>query len=170
MKNTSRDTHRFTVSNHLDRRRFLQLLALSGAVVGCQGIIPTAPGGTPTVSSATLTLNLRFALENAAVTYGPHPRGCDVTSIRGSVRAIDGSPAEGIAVHVWADDVGQAIILLTAADGYYSCDVASSTSDDTFYVQLTDQAGTTLYSDVVVAQSAASCNLNLMTVNFVATR
>ncbi len=170
MRNTNEDTSRFIVSRQLDRRRFLQLLALSGAVIGCQRLAPAAPVGTPATSSATLTLDLRFVLENAAVSYGPHPRGCDVTSIRGSVRAIDGSPAAGITVHVWADDVSQAITLITSVDGYYSCDVASSTSSDAFHVQLTDQAGTTLYSDVVVAQAAASCNLNLMTVNFVATR
>lgn len=170
MKNTNKGYTRFIVSKQIGRRRFLQLLVLSGAAVGCQRMALIAPSSTSTGSSATLTLDLRFALENAAVTYSPHPRGCDVTSIRGSVRALDGSPVAGIAVHVWAGDVSQAITLITEADGYYSCDVASSTSNDTFHVQLTDQVGTTLYSDVVVAQAAASCSLNLMTVNFVATR
>jgi hypothetical protein len=162
-----KEDDRFIVSEHLDRRRFLQLLALSGAVVGCQRLTPTVPGGTPTTSSATLTLDLRFGLENAAVTYSPHPRGCDVTSIRGSVKTADGSPVAGIVVRVWAEDVNQAITLITDAGGFYSCDVASSTSNDTFYVQLTDQTAMTLFSDVIVAQAASSCNLNLMTVNFV---
>lgn len=170
MKSISQDDKRFIVSKQIDRRRFLQLLVLSGAAVGCRRIAPAAPGGTPTDSPVTLTLDLRYALENAAVVYGPHPRGCDITSIRGSVRAADGSPVAGMAVRVWADDVSRPIMLTTAADGYYSCDVASSTSSDAFHVQLFDQAGTTLYSDVVVAQAAASCSLNLMTINFVATR
>lgn len=170
MKNTNRDSSRFIVSKQIDRRRFLQLLVWSGAAVGCRRIAPAAPGDTPTALPVTMTLDLRYVLENAAVEYGPHPRGCDITSIRGSVRAIDGSPVAGMAVRVWADDVSQPITLVTAADGYYSCDVASSTSSDAFHVQLIDQAGTTLYSDVVVAQAAASCGLNLMTVNFVAIR
>lgn len=170
MRNTRKNYNGFIVSKQMDRRRFLQLLVLSGAAVGCRRIAPPVLGGTPTVSPATLVLDLRFVLENAAVAYGPHPRGCDITSIRGSVLALDGSPVAGMAVRVWADNVGQPITLVTAADGYYSCDVASSTSDDAFHIQLVDQTAAILYSDVVIAQAAASCSLNLMTVNFVATR
>lgn len=169
MRNINQGDHRFIVSKQIDRRRFLQMVVLSGAAVGCQRIVPTVPGETST-SPATLVLDLRYVLENAAVAYSPHPRGCDITSIRGSVRSVDGSPVAGIAVRVWPDDISRTITLITAADGYYSCDVAPSTTSDAFHIQLVDPAGTTLYSDVVVAQAAASCSLNLMTVNFVATK
>ncbi|MBN1430843.1 MAG: hypothetical protein JXB07_20905 [Anaerolineae bacterium] len=168
MRNINKDNRHFIGSKRLDRRRFLQFLVLSGAVVGCRRVDPTALIGTPTALSATLMLDLRYMLENAAVDYGPHPRGCDVTSIRGSVRDADGSPASGITVHVWPDDVSRTITLSTDESGYYSCDVASSTTSDAFHIQLTDQTGTTLYSEVIVVQAAAHCDLNLMTVNFVA--
>jgi len=168
VKNINKNDRHFIVSKQLDRRRFLQLVALSGAVVGCRRLTPTTLSSTPTAATTTLALDLLYTLENSAVDYSPHPRGCDVTSIRGSVLAADGSPVDGVLVHVWANDVNQAIRLSTDTGGYYSCDVASSTSDDTFHVQLTDQTASTLFSDVIVVQAVASCDLNLMTVNFVA--
>jgi hypothetical protein len=170
VKNIKENDRHFIVSKQLERRRFLQLLALSGVVVGCQRLTPTAPSSTPTAATTTLALDLLYVLENSAVDYSPHPRGCDIASIRGSVLAADGSPVDGVLVHVWTDDVNQAIRLSTDAGGYYSCDVASVTSNDTYHVQLTDQTATTLFSDVIVVQAVASCDLNLMTVNFVATQ
>ncbi|MBN1312046.1 MAG: hypothetical protein JXB30_11565 [Anaerolineae bacterium] len=171
MRNINKSNRYFIVSKQLDRRRFLHLLILSGAVAGCRRLTPNTPSAPPTASpGSTLALDLLYALENAAVDYSPHPRGCDVTSIRGSVLDADGSPVAGVLVHVWADDVNQAIRLSTDAGGYYSCDVASSTNNDTYHVQLTDQTATTLFSDVIVVQAVASCDLNLMTVNFVATQ
>jgi hypothetical protein len=164
VKDTIRLNGHLQVARQLDRRRFLQLIFLSGVAVGCQRIASPTPTGSP----GTLTLDLRFALENAAVDYGPHPRGCDVTSIKGSVHTADGASASDVVVKVWGDDVAQAVTLQTDAGGYYSCDVASSLTNQAFHVQLTDPAATTLLSDVVVAQAVASCDLNLMTINFVA--
>ncbi len=161
------------MSEDLQRRRFLQLLLLSGVAVGCRRLgadgqaTPTLPWNTlaPTM---TLVPALRFELEHQAIAYGPHPGGCDRTTIRGRVYDANGMALPGVAVRVWLQDESWAQSLTTDAQGSYEVDVAQGTSEAVFLLQLVDQANSALLSDVIVAQAIPSCDLNLMTVNFTA--
>lgn len=110
---------------------------------------------------------MRFALENDSIAYAAHPRGCDVTSVRGSVRLADGSPLAGMVIRVWADDPSKSTDLVTEADGTYVADIAEGTPRVTYHIQLLDPSKTNRLSDVIIAEATGSCNLNDLTVNFV---
>jgi hypothetical protein len=144
-------------------------MLISGAVAGCRfvGSVPSSPGSAP-LPVGTLTLDLRYRLENDSIDYSPHAAGCDRTTIRGTVRDAGGNPASGLMVRVWADDPMQATALFTDGGGAYTLDVADALSSAVYHLQLFDAAGLTLLSDVIVAEAIPDCNLNVMTVNFVA--
>jgi hypothetical protein len=155
------------------RRQFLRLLLMSGAAAGCRRIVPDEqPVPTPAVITATppatLTFDLRFELENQAIDYGPHPEGCDRTTIQGGVYDTTGAGLPGITLHVWSDDTDQTSALTTGDDGMFLIDVADGLSEMTYYLQVVEQGGGVLLSDVVIAQALPSCDLNLIQVNFVA--
>jgi hypothetical protein len=110
---------------------------------------------------------MRFALENDSITYSPHPRGCDATSVRGSVRLADGSPLAGMVVRLWADDPSAPTDLVTGEDGSYAADIAQGTPVTTYHLQLLDPTKNNRLSDVIIAEATGSCQLNDLTVNFV---
>ena len=163
------------MGNQLQRRQFLKLLLISGIAAGCSRAIPDEPEidanegpPTPPDTSTTLALDLRFHLERDAAEYRTHPDGCDRTTIWGTVRDANGNALSGIVVQVWPEDESWIETMVTDAEGAYKIDVAEEVSDATYLVQLRDQAGTTLLSDVTVVQAIPRCELNLMIVNFVA--
>lgn len=165
------------MGTQLQRRQFLKLMLITGVAAGCR----QASSGDPATrvnetllspspdSPLTLSLDLRFQLENQAVDYKRHPDGCDHTVIWGTVRDAGGHGLPGIVVQVWAEDGSWAETLITDAEGAYQVTVAEGVSEKVFLLQLRDQAGTTLLSDVTVAPAIPRCELNLMIVNFVAT-
>lgn len=108
-----------------------------------------------------------FRLEGDSVTYQPHPRGCEQTTIRGSARTADGSPQPGLSIRLWEEDPEQATMIVTDADGNYAQDVAAGLTDKTFRLQVLDSSGASI-SDVIVAAAIPDCRFNSMTVNFVA--
>ncbi|NDJ51972.1 MAG: hypothetical protein GYB68_02670 [Chloroflexi bacterium] len=155
------------------RRSFLKFGLLTGALVGCQavGVVPGVPAANPTSSlpvAATRTVEIRYQLVGDAVAYSANPNGCDRTTIQGTVRDLAGNGVGSLTVHVWADDGSWDNALLTDGGGFYSVDVMDNVSTLTYKVQLVDSSGAILYSDVVVAQAIPDCNLNLMTLDFVA--
>ena len=164
----------------LSRRQFLKLALLSPLVAGCRSSLlgsgeeptpslepPTLrpPGGT---SIPTVTLDLRYALENDAVDYGPS-EGCQ-TVIAGRVTGPDGQGVPDVWVRVWTEDESGAALAVTDGVGGYQVIVAPSASEITYLIQLMNESGLTLWSDVVVAQAIPVCDLSQMTVNFVAAR
>jgi hypothetical protein len=149
----------------MQRRNFLKLALIGGAVTGCasQGI------ATPVATPGT-TLYGSFHLENDSVQYGAHPRGCDITTIRGQVIGADGQPIDGLQIKLWLDDPGQATIIPTAEDGFYAQDVTQGLVRQTFHLQLFDPASQSTLSEVIVAEAVPDCNLNNMTINFMETK
>jgi len=150
------------VTRSFTRRAFLRVALMSGAAVGCSPTLTPPPVKTAGPASGT-----RFRLEGDSVTYQPHPRGCEQTTIRGSARAADGSPQPGLSIRVWEEDPAQAIVIVTDAEGNYAYDVSAGLTDKTFRVQVLDSAGAPI-SDVIVAAAIPDCAFNSMTVNFVA--
>ena len=153
------------------RRQFLQLIALSGLVAGCRSLArgsdsPTLPAFTlaPTLPP-TLTLDIRFALENDAAEYAPNPAGCDRVSMQGRVQG-----GGDWVIRLWSSDPAQVSAVQTDSQGGYAVDVATQLTDATYHLQLFDPASSTLASEIIVVQAIPSCDLNLMTVNFVSTR
>jgi hypothetical protein len=164
------------MSNHhnvrLARREFLKLMLLAGAAAGCsprrQERTPTeAPLATPAGTlPPTVALAVQFVLENEAVDYAANPAGCDRTTVHGAVRDASGAGVAGLTLRIWASDPTAASTLQTDVQGEYTLDVAQALTEQEYHLQLTDAAGTTLFSDVIVAQAVPSCELNLMIVNF----
>ncbi len=162
------------------RREFLRLLLTGGAaslLAACQRTPGEAPLATvaPTLSptlAATLpapaAIDPRYVLDHDAVGYGPHPAGCDRIGIRGTVRDVDGTPQAGLIIRLWSRDPGTASALQTDGDGRYSVDIIGSPTEATYHLQLSSSSGEILLSDVIVAQAIPSCDLNLMTVDFIA--
>lgn len=168
-------THRFSPGSGVNRRTLLKAALLSGAVVGCSPAVTA--GSSPPVSSASLTqppaaltLDIRFKVLNDSINYMPHPRGCDQTTIRGSVQAADGAPQAGLMVRIWESEPAAAISLITDDGGNYAVDVAQGLSGALYHVQLMSSAGDTILSDVIVAQAIPDCAHNFMAINFVAIR
>lgn len=154
----------------ISRRRFVILALTTGLVVGCRpltsaGLTPSQPG-SPAAASG-LSAGMHFALENDSIAYAAHPRGCDVTTVRGSVRGSDGGPLAGMVIRTWADDPAQTTDIVTEADGTYYVDIAQGTPRTTYHIQLMDSTKTNRLSDVIIAEATGSCNLNDLTVNFV---
>jgi len=146
------------------------MLALTtGLVIGCRPL--TSGGSTPQPDSPTATPTLpeglHFKLENDSIAYAAHPRGCDVTTVRGTVRDANGAPLAGLVIRMWADDPAQVTDITTGADGTYYADVAQGTPRATYHIQLMDPTKTNRLSDVIIAEATGSCNLNDLTVNFV---
>lgn len=147
----------------------MTLALTAGLAAGCQ---PLAGGVGPTTIAPTdpptaLPANMRFALENDSIAYAAHPRGCDVTSVRGTVHGPNGAPLPGMVVRLWADDPARPIDMVTGDDGAYSADVAQGIPHATYHIQLLDSAKANRLSDVIIAEATGSCNLNDLTVNFV---
>jgi hypothetical protein len=149
----------------MERRDFLKLAVISGLAAGCTSQVVTT---TPVVTPGTATYG-SFRLENDTVQYGAHPRGCDVTTIRGKVTGADGQPIDGLHIKLWLDDPAQATTLATADGGLYALDVAQGLVRQTFHLQLLDAAGQTTLSEVIVAEAVPDCNLNNLTLNFIET-
>lgn len=145
----------------MTRRQFLHLALISGAVVGCAPANPTPGGVTPAPSTP-----LRFRLENDSIGYQPHPRGCDQTTVRGSVLGPGGAPFPGMTIRMWKDDPTQATLIHPDGDGFYAADVAAGLTDESFNLQLIDPSGAPA-SDVIVAAAIRDCRLNYMTLNFI---
>jgi hypothetical protein len=163
----------------LTRRQFLQLALLSYAAAGCRGasLVPDAeatpsavpptlrpPGGS---AMPTVALDVRFVLHNDAVSYGPPPDECQ-TVIAGQVLGADGRGVLGVQVHVWTEDGSSTALIATNDQGAYQVVLAEEASDLTYLIQLMNESGMVLWSDVIVAQAIPSCDLSMMTVNFVA--
>lgn len=154
----------------VSRRRFLIFSLIAGLAAGCRPVLSTGappPQATSGASPGTLQPGMRFVLENDSIAYAPHPRGCDVTSVRGSVRLADGSPLRGMIVRIWADDPAKSMDIPTGEDGLYGADLAKGTPHTIFHLQLLDPSKQNRLSDVIVAEATGSCNLNYLTVNFV---
>ena len=161
------------MSKEIGRRQFLHLLVLSGVVAGCRHLVPEESTPSPItpippVPTVTLTVALRFSPDNDAVDYSPNPAGCDRTTIQGTVRDANGRGVSQIILRVWAQDDSWSGAVMTGEDGFYRVDLADGLTEKIYRLQLVDQSGTTLLSDVVIAPAIPSCDLNLMTVNFVA--
>lgn len=155
----------------LYRRQFLKLMLIVGGLAGCRGLAqdagPTAlatPAGT---LPPTVAFSGRFVLQNEAVGYAPNPSGCNRTTLQGVVQDAFGAPVPGAVIRVWAGDPASASILQTDAQGVYSLDVADNLTETAYSLQLVDPSGAILLSDVIIAQAIPSCDLNLLTVNFV---
>jgi len=161
------------VTPTLSRRRFVILALTTGLAAGCRPLASAGSTVTPAASSApagsptALPATLRFALENDSIAYAAHPRGCDVTSVRGTVIGPGGAPLAGMVVRLWADDPSATTDMVTAADGSYSADIAQGTPRATYHLQLLDPGKTNRLSDVIIAEATGSCNLNDLTINFV---
>ncbi len=152
------------MSRSFTRRSFLRLTLISGAVAGCSQVAKPPPPG----SASPAALAARFRLENDSISYQPHPRGCDQTTIRGSVRAADGAPLPGLTIRLWEENLAQATTVTTDGSGFYAIDVAQGLTDKTFRLQLLDSTGAPV-SDVIVAAAIPDCGFNSMTVNFIPT-
>lgn len=168
-----RYTDDMTVSHEslFRRRQFLQLIALSGLVAGCRTLVRGSHSSTmsavtraPTLPP-TLTLDIRFGLENDAVEYAPNPAGCQRISMQGRVQG-----GGNWVLRLWGSDPDQVSAIETDTEGGYAVDVATQLTDTTYHLQLFDPASATLVSDVIVVQAIPSCDLNLMTVNFILAR
>jgi hypothetical protein len=164
------------MSKRLSRRRFLTLALYTGLAVGCGALgSPKGSAGPTSPLSATsgqlapgvYQPGMRFGLENDSISYGPHPRGCDVTSVSGLVRLSDGGPLAGMTVRLWADDPAQALDMTTNKNGLYAADVAQGTPHAVYHLQLLDPSKKDRLSDVIIAEATGSCKLNDLTVNFV---
>ena len=150
------------MSIRFTRRQFLQLALISGAAAGCvQQPSPTPGGVTPAP-----TTTLRFKLENDSISYQPHPRGCDQTTVRGSVLGADGAPIPAMAIRIWELEPTQATLIHPDEQGFYAADVAAGLTDASFNLQLVDASGAAA-SDVIVAAAIRDCRLNYMTINFI---
>lgn len=154
------------------RRDFLKLLLLSGTMVGCRSLLAgqstaTAPSSPTLVVPPTVILDLRYVLENQAVDYSKHPTGCDQTTIKGTIRDESGMGVKDIVLRIWAEDGSWSQVVISDANGNYAVDVINGTSELTYLIQLYDIQATTILSDAVIVQAIPSCDLNLMTVNFV---
>jgi len=150
------------VTIRFTRRQFLKLALISGAVAGCvQQVSPTPSGVTPAPTAA-----LRFKLENDSIGYQPHPRGCDQTTVRGSVLGIDGAPISGMAIRIWELEPTQATLIHPDEQGFYAADVAAGLTDASYNLQLVDSSGAAA-SDVIVAAAIRDCRLNYITANFI---
>jgi hypothetical protein len=152
------------VTPKISRRQFITLALLTGLASGCR---PPATPEPTSPSSPTAPADMHFALENDSIAYAPHPRGCDATSVRGSVRLADGSPLSGMVVRLWADDPAAPIDMVTGADGMYAADIAQGTPRTSFHLQLLDPTKENRLSDVIIAEATGSCELNDLTLNFV---
>jgi hypothetical protein len=156
------------------RREFLKLMLLAGAAAGCSprpddSTAAPAPLATPAGTlPSTVALAVQYVLENEAVGYAANPAGCDRTTIQGTVRDAAGTVVPGMTLRIWASDPSTASTLQTGVQGEYALDVAQEIIEQEYHLQLVDASNTVLLSDVIVAQSVPSCDLNLMTVNFVA--
>jgi hypothetical protein len=158
----------------LVRREFLKLMLLGVAAAGCSSR-PSDPTAAPTLLATpagtlppTVALAVQFVLENEAVGYTANPVGCDRTTIQGTVHDASGTGVSGMILRIWADDPAAASTLQTGIQGEYALDVAQELTDQEYHLQLVDASNTVLLSDVIVSQAVPSCDLNLMTVNFVA--
>lgn len=159
------------IKKPVSRRGFLHFIMVSGVLAGCQRVLTGSPDAPPPVTvkpAPTRTVDLRFELENQAISYEPHPAGCDRTTIQGSVQDAAGSPLPGITLHIWAEDDQLVQALTTDADGAFSIDVAGELSEETYHIQIVEQDGAVILSDVIIAQAIPSCDLNLIVVNFIA--
>ena len=96
---------------------------------------------------------MRFALENDSISYAAHPRGCDVTSVRGFVHGPGDSPLAGMVIRLWADDPSKTTDIVTGDDGAYSADIAQGTPAATYHLQLMDPTKTNRLSDVIIAEA-----------------
>lgn len=154
----------------ISRRQFVILALTAGLAAGCQPLVsggPTGAAAAPTDPPTALPATMRFALENDSITYTAHPRGCDVTSIRGTVTGPGGAPLAGMVIRMWAADPTATTDIVTGNDGTYSADIAQGTPRITYHLQLLDPSKTNRLSDVIIAEATGSCNLNDLTVNFV---
>ncbi len=154
----------------LQRRQFLKILLIAGGLAGCRGLIGNETSEpTPVIPPVLSPVPaLRFILEDDAVSYEPHPAGCERTTIRGSVRDITGVGLSGVTIRLWQDDPNAAAALLTDGQGSYETDVDAGLSEQTYHLQIVDQATGAQRSDVIVVTALPSCEHNLMTVNFIA--
>ena len=154
----------------ISRRQFVILALTSGLAASCRPLLSAGTAAPVTNSPAATTAlptGVRFALENDSISYAAHPRGCDVTSVRGYVHGPGGGPLAGMVIRLWADDPAKATDMVTGDDGTYSADIAQGTPRATYHIQLMDPTKTNRLSDVIIAEATGSCNLNDLTVNFV---
>jgi hypothetical protein len=129
-------------------------------------VLPTDDTAPPVPTGSTGVTNLRFELENNAISYAAAST-CEQTVIRGAVIGSDGNGLPGLTVRLQAITGGPwQDAARTGERGEYEMAVAVELSEVTYRLQLVDSEGAPL-SDVVIAQAIPSCDHNLMTVNFV---
>jgi hypothetical protein len=111
---------------------------------------------------------LEYVLQGDAVEYVTDPDGCVGSTLAGRVVGPDGRGVEGLRVRVWADGDSNVQLARTDADGFYFVRLSDELDDRTYRLLLTDDSGSTVLSEVVVAPAIPDCALNRMVADFVA--
>lgn len=136
--------------------------------VSADGAGTLSPTAIPTVQlTQTPIIDTRFILENQAIDYSTDPNGCDQTTLRGTVKSGAGIGISGVFVTIRTNDGSGEDTRITDANGFFEVQLADTLTDLTYLLYLSDQAGGTLYSEVIVVRAIPDCKFNLMTATFI---
>ncbi len=140
------------------------------------GSFPTPTPGSPSGGgSATSTPSpYPFALAETGVVYAPNNngRGCDWSSIAGTVTGLRGEPLDGYGIHIVGDVLDEKVFSGTAqtfGPGGFELFLNGVPQPARYTVRLLSAAGAPL-SDEIVVVTSDQCSQNVALVNFVQQR
>ena len=142
-----------------------------------QGIITDNASASPTALIPTDTpqqtdsIAPPFQLANSGILYiqNENGRGCDWTSVAGSVTGLANEPLNGMAIRVIGDNLDEKVFSGTAQTfgaGGYELPLGGVPQEAEYSVQLLTAAGAPL-SDPFTVSTKATCDENVAIVNFI---